>query len=227
MRAATLRAWREPLELGRVADPDCPRDGVVWVQEWCHRSIEHIGQDLAPGRRAGRAPAEHHPLRRRASRRLHDREQPGRVVGDAFEHGAHQLHPAGVEGQVDEGATHAVVGGRRRGEPIMTVFWTPGSRPGRRCRDATARSASPTRAMSGKRPAGSGARARARMGRSSSGRAAGRQARGSCRLISPRTSRSSRPRKTAPPAACTRVAAQANWSVAGVGARPFQSSGAM
>lgn len=29
MRAATLQAWREPLELGQVADPDCPADGVV------------------------------------------------------------------------------------------------------------------------------------------------------------------------------------------------------
>lgn len=29
MRAARLTAWRAPLEIGQVADPDCPRDGVV------------------------------------------------------------------------------------------------------------------------------------------------------------------------------------------------------
>lgn len=29
MRAARLTGWRQPLEIGQVPDPDCPRDGVV------------------------------------------------------------------------------------------------------------------------------------------------------------------------------------------------------
>ena len=91
------------------------RGAGVGPAERRHRTVEDVGQDLAPLCRTRRAADEHDVVDLFAGEGLHVRKQPRKVVRHAFHHCSYEVGPLGLQRHVHESAPNRPARNRREG----------------------------------------------------------------------------------------------------------------